>query len=69
MSRRRKPPPTLREMEAADAADRARQDREDTFFHGPPDDILSQWWHGEPSDEELRVIIKNILARMREAGL
>lgn len=64
MARKRFREMTATELDAFDASDRYRRGREDAFDHGNPDTVLEYWERAEPTDAELRVIIKNVLQRL-----
>jgi hypothetical protein len=55
---------SLAELEALETSERYAKGRSDAFYHGNPDTVLEYWEREEPTDTELRVIIKNILYRM-----
>lgn len=55
---------TLEELQALEQSENYIRGRRDAFDHGNPDTVLEYWNHEEPTDEELRVILKNILYRL-----
>lgn len=62
MTRKRFSEMTVEELEAYDASDRYVAGRADAFDHGNSETILEYWDRDEPSDAELRAIIRNMLA-------
>lgn len=56
---------SLEELMAIDRETSRREGRADAFDHGNPETVIRYWNDQEPSLEELYVIIRNILERMR----
>lgn len=65
MPRKRFSEMTVAELEAYEQTERYSEGREMAFDRGNPETILEYWEREEPTDTELRIIIKNILYRIR----
>lgn len=66
MPRKRYSEMSLEELMAEDARTSYEHGRADAFDHGKPETVLRYWEQQEPSDDELRIIVKNLLERMVE---
>ena len=64
MPRKRYSEMALEELMQEDAKDNYERGRADAFDHGKPETVLWYWEQEEPTDEDLRSIVKNMLRRM-----
>ena len=64
MPRKRFEDLTVEELMAYEQTEMYARGRSDAFDHGKCETILEYWNRDEPTDDELRSIVKNLVAKM-----